>query len=198
MKKTINFLLDHEHTEKFFVFLILLELVVCQFDTNTNSYTNFKIFFNYFEMFIITVFTVEYILRVFTMDKLRNVFKPLMVIDLLTILPVTGLIFVLALTFSSVFVCFAEQSTAHFALRKMPPSSLWSIVAFAIYSYDGTLPIATLSKFITSITPGLDIFMQGLALLVIGALLYDVAMKKYKSYNLKRMTLREEPSFVDF
>ncbi len=184
--------------EKFFVFLILLELVVCQFDTGSNTCAAFKIFFNYFEIFIIAVFAIEYVLRVFTIDKLRNIFRPFMMVDLLTILPVTGLIFILVVGFSSVFMCVVEQTTSHLALKKMPPSSLWSVITFIIYSYQGTLPIAKLCNFITSITPELGMLFQTLAVCILGALFFDIAMKKYNAFNLKKMTLREEPSFVDF
>ena len=198
MKKTILNLLDNDHMEKFYVFLILLELVLCIYDSETKTFATFKTFFNYFEFFVIGVFTVEYVLRIFTIDKIRNIFKPLMMIDLLTILPVTGLLFVMALTFSSVFVCFAEQSTAHLALKKLPPSSLWSVVAFGIYSFDGSLPIASFVKFVTSIKPGLGIFTQGVTICILGALIFDTVMKKYNSYNLKKMTIRTESNFVDF
>lgn len=198
MKKTINFLLDHEHTERFFVFLILMELLLCILNNGTSSFAALNTFFHYFEIFVISVFAVEYALRVFTMDKFKNIFKPLMMVDLLTILPVTGLIFILSLTFSSVFIGFAEQSWAHLALKKMPPSSLWSIVAFAIFSCDGRLPLAPLCKFITSITPEFGIFIQGFAVLIIGALLFETAIKKYNSFYLKKITIRQESSLIDF
>lgn len=175
-----------------------MELVLCLLDTETNAIAAFKVFFNYFEIFVIAVFTVEYVLRIFTIDKIKNIFKPFMMVDLLTILPVTGLIFVAVLCCSSLFMCFAEQSTAHLMLKKWPPSSLWSIVAFGIYTIDGDLPLKALYTFINSITPGCGMIFQGLAVCVVCGVVLEIVMKKYNAFLLKKSTIRQEPSFVDF
>lgn len=180
--------------EKFYVFLIIVELFVCT--VNAESHAAFKAFVNYFEVFIIAVFTVEYLLRIFTIEKKRNIFRPLMVIDLFTILPVTGLIFVLGLTFSSVFACIAEHSTFQLAsFKNMPPSSFWSIVSFAIFCRSEQISITTLTNFLSSLTPNLNIFALGIAVLFAGIIIFDTVQKKYRSFALRKMTLRPEPSF---
>ena len=192
-KKLLNFI-DHEHTEKFFVFLILFEVVVCLIDADSSKYaTAFKAFVNYFEFFVISLFAIEYLIRICTLDKFKHIFRPMMVVDLFTLIPVTGLIFLLALAFSSLFICFAENSSIPMAFKNMPPSSLWSIVTFAVFCYADPLPIATLTNFIGSITPSLNLFAQGLLICLVGVLLFNSAQKVYRSFNVRKMTLRVEP-----
>ena len=192
-KKILNFI-DHEHTEKFFVFLILFEVVVCLIDADSSKYASaFKAFVDYFEIFVISLFAIEYLIRLLTLEKIKHIFRPMMVVDLFTLIPVTGLIFLVALLFSSLFVSFAENSSVPLAFKNMPPSSLWSIVTFGIFCYADPLPIAAVANFIGSITPSLNVFAQVLLVGIIGYVLFDAALKMYQSFNVRKMTLRVEP-----
>ncbi len=199
MKKTIIDFIDNNKLEKFFIFLVLAELVLCLIYPEAESFKTFKIFFDCFEVFVIAVFAIEYALRVFTTNTLRKIFQPMMVIDLLTLLPVTGLIFLLALTGSSLFLCFGEQA-ANFsmAIKDLRGSSALSAVAFAIYCFDGHIPFNVILRAINSIPANISIFLQLFAILILGILLFDSVYKKYKEIKLKRSTIQAEPTFVDF
>lgn len=192
-KKLLNFI-DHEHTEKFFVFLILFEVVVCMLDADSSKYASvFKTFVNYFEYFVMTLFTVEYLIRLFTMDKFKHLFRPMMVVDLFTLIPVTGLVFLIAIAFSSLFVSIGENASIPMAFKNLPPSSLWSIVTYIIFCYADPLPLATVSNFIGTITPSLNLFAQVVLIGAVAYVIFDLAQKIYRSTNVRKMTLRVEP-----
>ena len=192
-KKLLNFI-DHEHTEKVFVFLILFEVVVCMLDADSSKYASaFKHFVNYFEFFVMSLFTIEYLIRVFTAEKMKHIFRPMMVVDLFTLIPVTGLIFLLAIVFSSLFVCIAENSSVPMVFKNLPPSSLWSIVTYIIFCCANPIPLATVNLFICTITPSLSLFAQVLLFGIIAFVIFDLAQKLYRSFNVRKLTLRVEP-----
>lgn len=87
MKKRINSILNNQYVEKFLIILILLNIFVFIFETDKLFYSNFHHYIISFEFFSIIVFSLEYLLRVVSLDKLSDMFKPLMIVDLLAILP---------------------------------------------------------------------------------------------------------------
>ena len=87
MKTFIQNLLEHSLVRKFLIFLIMLSLVVFVFDTDYDFHDKYYHFVYMFEIFAITIFTVEYALRVASLKKAKDIFSPLMLIDLLAILP---------------------------------------------------------------------------------------------------------------
>jgi len=87
VKRKIEFLLENETLNKFLVFLILANLSVFILDTDIRIHNNYKNVIYYFDIFSIVFFSIEYSLRVFILDNIKDIFKPLMIIDLLAILP---------------------------------------------------------------------------------------------------------------
>lgn len=87
MKRQINLFLENNYIEKFLIILILLNIGVFIFETDSTFYTHFSNYIKNFELFSIIIFSVEYILRILALDKIKNMLKPMMIIDLLAILP---------------------------------------------------------------------------------------------------------------
>lgn len=87
MKKQINLVLNNLYFEKFIIIIILLNVFVFVFETDKTFYSNFHSYIQSFELFSVIIFSIEYLLRILTLNKLKEVFKPLMLVDLLAILP---------------------------------------------------------------------------------------------------------------
>lgn len=87
MKKKIKKILNNPTICKFLIFLILANLAIFIADTDANFSHKYSNIIYYFEIISITIFTIEYSLRIISLDKLEDVFKPLMIVDLLAILP---------------------------------------------------------------------------------------------------------------
>lgn len=87
MKKQINILLSNQYIERFLIILIMLNIIVFIFETDTTFYNNFSFFIQKFELFSVVIFSIEYVLRVLAIDNIKKILKPLMIIDLLAILP---------------------------------------------------------------------------------------------------------------
>lgn len=87
MKRQISLFLENQYVKRFLIILILLNIVVFVFETDSIFYTNFATFIQKFELFSIIIFSVEYVLRIISVDKFKYIFKPLMIVDLLAILP---------------------------------------------------------------------------------------------------------------
>lgn len=87
MKRQIKGLLENQFVEKFLIILILLNIFIFIFETDSTFYTNFHHYIQSFELFSIIIFSIEYALRLLTLNKIKDLFKPLMVVDLLAILP---------------------------------------------------------------------------------------------------------------
>ena len=85
--KRINLILNNKYVEQFLIILILLNIFVFIFETDKIFYSNFHLYIQNFELFSIIIFSIEYLLRILSFDKFRDVFKPLMIVDLLAILP---------------------------------------------------------------------------------------------------------------
>lgn len=86
-KEKIKLFLENRFIEQFLIGLILLNLVVFIFQTDTVFYDNYKKYIDIFETISISIFTFEYFLRVLTLEKFKDILKPLMLIDLFSILP---------------------------------------------------------------------------------------------------------------
>ena len=74
-------------TEKPILFLIVLNLCVFILDTVQIFHTKYIYHIKTFEMFSVTIFTIEYFLRCLTVKKVSEIFKPMMLIDLVAVLP---------------------------------------------------------------------------------------------------------------
>ena len=81
-----NFL-NNKFVDYFLIFLIIFNIICLGFETDKTIYLTYKTFFSKVELVSVIIFTIEYIMRLVTLDKLKNIFQPLMVIDLLAILP---------------------------------------------------------------------------------------------------------------
>ena len=57
------------------------------FETDKTIYLTYKTFFSKVELVSVIIFTIEYLMRLLTLNKLKDMFQPLMIIDLLAILP---------------------------------------------------------------------------------------------------------------
>lgn len=190
MKKNLLDIIDNEHLEKLFVILVLAELVFCSIDAGTN--TTYKIFVNCYEFFIISLFTVEYVLRLFTMDKLRHALRPMMIVDLLTILPVSGVFFFSSLIGSSALAVKADKTSVTSIYKKMPPSSLWSVIAAGIYWYDYEVPLSTAMNFLNTLYLGISSHIIEIILCASVIVLLDMLRRKMRAFELKEVALQQE------
>jgi len=87
MKKRINLFLNNQYVEQFLIILILLNIFVFIFETDKTFSYHFSLYVKNFELLSIIIFSIEYSLRILALDRFKNIFKPLMVIDMLAILP---------------------------------------------------------------------------------------------------------------
>lgn len=87
MKKQIDLILNNKYFEKFIIILILLNVFVFIFETDKTFYLKSSYYIQQFEIFSVATFSIEYLLRLLSLRKIKNLFKPLMIIDLLAILP---------------------------------------------------------------------------------------------------------------
>lgn len=87
MKKKINNFLENTITCKFLIFLILANLTVFIADTDKDFSHKYSTMIYYFEAISVVIFSMEYFLRVLSLEKIKDILKPLMIIDLLAILP---------------------------------------------------------------------------------------------------------------
>lgn len=106
LKKRIYYIMDFETYEdlesKIFLgsimTLIFLNLFAVVFETVPSLYNSYSNYFLFLERFSVTVFTIEYLLRLWTctllpayrnslFGRIKFIFHPLMIIDLLAILP---------------------------------------------------------------------------------------------------------------
>lgn len=82
-----NNILNNRLFEYFIIILILFNflILILQTDSNIN-----KVFNNYFilvEQFSMLIFTIEYIFRLIIIKNIKEIIKPLMLVDLLAIMP---------------------------------------------------------------------------------------------------------------
>lgn len=87
MRWLVNTLLNNPKVEKFILCLIVLNLGIFVFDSMESFHNAFSTYIRWFEAISIGIFTIEYFLRLLTLDKIKDVFKPMMLIDLMAVLP---------------------------------------------------------------------------------------------------------------
>lgn len=87
MKQNIKKFVENKYIEWFLVILIIINIVCLGFETDKTIYITHKSLFTNVEVISVTIFTFEYLLRLCSSDNIKEIFKPLMVIDLLSILP---------------------------------------------------------------------------------------------------------------
>jgi len=87
LKKNIEKFLNNKFIDSFLVCLILLNIICLGFETDKTIYITYESFFKQIEIVSIIIFSIEYFLRLFTLNSIKEIFKPLMLIDLLAILP---------------------------------------------------------------------------------------------------------------
>ena len=83
----IDKFLNNHRVEKFILGLIVLNLLVFVLDSMQSFHNAFSLYIRWFEAISIGIFTIEYILRLFTLKHFKDVFKPMMLIDLMAVLP---------------------------------------------------------------------------------------------------------------
>lgn len=105
MKRRIELILNNKYFEEFIIILILLNIFVFIFETDKTFYSNFHLYIQNFELLSIIIFSIEYCFRVLCLNNIKNIFKPLMIIDLLAILPF--------------YLSFAKINTAFFRVIRL-------------------------------------------------------------------------------
>ena len=87
IKNNIKKLLENKFIDYFLIFLIIFNIICLGFETDKTIYLTYKTFFSKVELVSVIIFTIEYLMRLLTLNKLKDMFQPLMIIDLLAILP---------------------------------------------------------------------------------------------------------------
>lgn len=87
MKKQIDKFLNNKMCEIFLVIIIIINIICLGFETDKIVYLQYNTLFSQIELISVIIFSIEYILRLISMEKLKDALKPLMIIDLLAILP---------------------------------------------------------------------------------------------------------------
>lgn len=85
MKKHITSVINNKHSERFIIVLVILNILVfyCGIDNFFANYSYIQIF----DQFSMIVFTLEYILRVSIINRPREILRPMLLMDLIAILP---------------------------------------------------------------------------------------------------------------
>lgn len=86
IKTKIEQILSNKIVEFGILFLICLNLFVLILQTDKN-YNKYSSVFYLVESVTVAIFSIEYIFRIILLDKITKIFKPLLLIDLLAILP---------------------------------------------------------------------------------------------------------------
>lgn len=87
MKQKIKNILNNSIFEKTIFTLIILNLIVFILDTMSSFHNQFGGWARCFEVFSISIFTVEYILRLIILESPKEIFKPMMLIDFFAVFP---------------------------------------------------------------------------------------------------------------
>jgi len=87
MKNLICKFLNNKKVEYFIIGLIFFNLISFILQTDVRINLKFAHFFNIFEIFSVIIFTVEYFLRIISVKQFKDIFKPLLIVDLIAILP---------------------------------------------------------------------------------------------------------------
>ncbi len=87
MKNLIEKFLNNKFVEYSLMILIFLNLIVFILQTDVNINIKFAFFFNVFEIFSVSIFTIEYLLRLILIKNFKEVFSAYMIIDFVAIAP---------------------------------------------------------------------------------------------------------------
>ena len=87
MKYKIKNLINNPVFEKSIFILIMSNLIIFILDTMSGFHNQFSELVRRFEIFSISIFTVEYILRLLTLERPKDIFKPMMLIDFFAVFP---------------------------------------------------------------------------------------------------------------
>ena len=87
IKSRIRRFLNCRFVKVFLLLFIVLNIFCVGLETDKSVYAKYSSILQKIETYSVILFTVEYLLRFISMDKIRNVVKPLMMMDLLAILP---------------------------------------------------------------------------------------------------------------
>ena len=99
IKSRIRRFLNCRFVRVFLLLLIVLNIFCVGLETEKSVYAKYSSILQKIETYSVILFTVEYLLRFISMDKIRNAVKPLMMTDLLAILPYYLTIFTVDLRF---------------------------------------------------------------------------------------------------
>ena len=94
-KKVTDFINHNKYFIRFIYALIALNIIALVLESYQELNDKYYTFFNYFEVFSVTIFTIEYLIRIWISDKtkenkrerLNYAFSTLGIIDLIAILP---------------------------------------------------------------------------------------------------------------
>lgn len=84
MKKHITSFIENEKTDRFIIVLLILNIIV--FNCGVENYCPGFIV-AIFDFFSMIIFTVEYILRISILKSAKGVFRPMLLMDLIALLP---------------------------------------------------------------------------------------------------------------
>lgn len=103
MRNKIKLFLKNKYVDLFLIALIIFNIICLSFETDKEVYSTYKEFFEKVELFSVIIFTIEYLLRLISLEKIKGIFYPLMIIDLIAIIPFYLPIFGLDLRFLRMF-----------------------------------------------------------------------------------------------
>lgn len=85
MKKLFTQIINNKRSEKFIIALLVLNIIVfyCGVEDLVTNY----IYIQIFDWFSMGIFTAEYVMRVCILEKPKDLFKPMLMMDLVALLP---------------------------------------------------------------------------------------------------------------
>ena len=84
MKKHITSFIKNEKTDRFIIVLLILNIIV--FNCGVENYC-LGIIVTIFDYCSIIIFTIEYILRISILKSAKGIFRPMLLMDLIALLP---------------------------------------------------------------------------------------------------------------
>lgn len=88
MKKNItshiSSIIENKKTDRFIIVLLILNIIVFNCGVENYCAGTFVTIFDYFSM---VIFTIEYILRVSILKSAKGIFRPMLLMDLIALLP---------------------------------------------------------------------------------------------------------------
>jgi len=84
VKKYITSFINNDRTDRFILILLILNIIVFNCGVENHCAGYIVAIFDYFSM---AIFTVEYILRISVVRKPKEIFRPMLLMDLIALLP---------------------------------------------------------------------------------------------------------------